>query len=111
MNKRIKKDWLTALRSGDYKQTKGELHGKKGYCCLGVLYDIEFNGDWIFPQDDDRPSYLNTGAWMIDNEEASLGSDFIHKCRIVPEEESELIDMNDEGATFKEIADWIKVSL
>lgn len=44
----IKAKWLTALRSGDYKQGQNYLHytetydGQKAdyYCCLGVLCDI-----------------------------------------------------------------------
>ena len=28
--------WITALRSGEYKQTKSRLQDHKGYCCLGV---------------------------------------------------------------------------
>src|SRR5689334_15838538 len=42
MNTRIKKLWLKALRSGEYKQTTGTLRrrsteGEYTYCCLGVL--------------------------------------------------------------------------
>jgi hypothetical protein len=48
MNKRIKRKWLEALRSGKYKQGRSELHrmeeGENGpehkYCCLGVLCDL-----------------------------------------------------------------------
>lgn len=43
----VKKKWLKALRSGDYKQTTGKLAvlneqtGKpEAFCCLGVLCDI-----------------------------------------------------------------------
>lgn len=44
MNKQIKKQWVSALRSGQYKQGKGKLcygnqNGTK-YCCLGVLSDL-----------------------------------------------------------------------
>jgi hypothetical protein len=43
MKSKIKKKWLKALRSGDYKQTIGALKRQRGaagnaaYCCLGVL--------------------------------------------------------------------------
>lgn len=45
MNKRIKKLWIKALRSGKYKQGQGQLRrGRKPenavYCCLGVLCDL-----------------------------------------------------------------------
>ena len=36
----LKKQWLTALRSGDYKQTRGTLKSGEGYCCLGVLVNL-----------------------------------------------------------------------
>lgn len=42
MNKEIKKKWIEALRSGEYRQGRGMLcsldHHK--YCCLGVLTDL-----------------------------------------------------------------------
>jgi len=47
MNKELKDRWLDALKSGEYEQTTGSLmqehdgHESYGYCCLGVLLDIE----------------------------------------------------------------------
>lgn len=40
MNKKVKKKWVKALRSGKYKQTRETLKDKHGYCCLGVLCDL-----------------------------------------------------------------------
>lgn len=45
MNKRIKKLWVNALRSGKYKQGTGQLRRddpKDGsvHCCLGVLCEL-----------------------------------------------------------------------
>lgn len=44
MNPEIKKLWVEALRSGEYKQGKGYLKDVTGdepaYCCLGVLTDL-----------------------------------------------------------------------
>lgn len=44
MNPEIKAQWVTALRSGEYKQGRGNLRwiSAKGstYCCLGVLSDL-----------------------------------------------------------------------
>lgn len=35
-------EWLQALRSGDYKQTRRRLSdGAGGFCCLGVLCEIK----------------------------------------------------------------------
>lgn len=41
MNKEVKKLWVDALNSGNYRQTQGQLcDGNGRYCCLGVLTDI-----------------------------------------------------------------------
>lgn len=40
MNPEIKARWVTALRSGEYQQTKNNLRDAKGFCCLGVLCDL-----------------------------------------------------------------------
>jgi hypothetical protein len=38
MKQGLKKKWVAALRSGEYKQGIGELYVKdNSYCCLGVL--------------------------------------------------------------------------
>ena len=51
MNKEIKDKWVTALRSGKYKQTTGALRrvtadGESGFCCLGVLCDVVDPDGW-----------------------------------------------------------------
>lgn len=39
--KQHRKDWVNALRSGDYKQGTGVLRDKNdNYCCLGVACDL-----------------------------------------------------------------------
>lgn len=41
MKKAIRDQWLTALRSKNFKQTQGALREEgKGYCCLGVLCEL-----------------------------------------------------------------------
>ena len=40
MNQDVKQKWITALRSGEYKQTGGRLRKGDSYCCLGVLTDL-----------------------------------------------------------------------
>lgn len=41
MDKALKKKWVKALRSGDYEQTTCALRVGDGFCCLGVLADIQ----------------------------------------------------------------------
>lgn len=40
MNPEIKKKWVEALRSNQYKQGGGALRRDNTYCCLGVLCDL-----------------------------------------------------------------------
>lgn len=41
MNKKIAKQWVAALRSGDFKQGEGRLESNDGQnCCLGVLCNL-----------------------------------------------------------------------
>ena len=40
MNQSVKEKWITALRSGEYKQAVGRLRRGDCYCCLGVLTDL-----------------------------------------------------------------------
>lgn len=40
MKPEVKSKWISALRSGDYKQTEGQLNNSEGLCCLGVLCEL-----------------------------------------------------------------------
>ena len=40
MTENQKSVWITALRSGDYKQCIGNLHIDGGHCCLGVAENV-----------------------------------------------------------------------
>ncbi len=50
MKAEIKKRWIDALKSGEYKQGRGRLKDGGSYCCLGVLCDLFFreteDTDW-----------------------------------------------------------------
>ena len=49
MNPEIKQQWLSALRSGEYKQTQQSLRQNDSFCCMGVLCDIlksRVQGKW-----------------------------------------------------------------
>lgn len=91
MNKKIKEDWVKALRSGEYAQGKGELHNKEDntFCCLGVLCDLYLKAkgltwddktnigtslptavvtDWaempLIGKDDWKVEYKNQSRWL-----------------------------------------------
>lgn len=65
--RKVIEQWLTDLRSGKYKQAKGQLKrtlpdGSSGYCCLGVL--IETNTpDYCLLDDGVLPS-----GWWLDSQ-------------------------------------------
>jgi hypothetical protein len=73
MNTRIKKLWLEALRSGQYKQGYRVLHRMlypdsyevgDVYCCLGVLTDLYIKdtggGKWVYTEEQNKYTYHNS---------------------------------------------------
>ena len=105
MKKEIKKKWLTALRSGKYKQTNGALKDKQGFCCLGVLCDVH--------------RIENKKRWAKDfhyyGEALILPTEIINwaglKSNSPDVSGSSLAELNDYGETFEEIADLIEKQL
>lgn len=105
MNPEIKKQWVDALRSGEYMQTQGTLKNHKGYCCLGVLTDLylkEHNEKW--EQCGTHYSY--------EGDDCNLSPIIQVWSGLNTWIESDLITMNDEEEkTFQEIAEYIKENL
>ena len=87
MNAELKAKWVEALRSGEYRQCREQLHGfENQYCCLGVLCKVVNHST-----DPDR-AY----RWLD----------------IVTGGYGPFVNMNDhEGKSFTEIADYIEKSL
>ena len=115
MNQEIKAKWVAALRSGDYKQTTGELRSgdedSHGYCCLGVLCEI---------------SKLETGFGITENLNENHGDDLIcetvqewaglnqpHGASVNIRGDAALLTYHNDtnGTTFLEIADAIEEQL
>jgi hypothetical protein len=104
MKPAVKKRWVKALRSGEYEQTQARLHDEDGFCCLGVLLDVEHSFDWEWDE------YAK--CWCIDGNHIHLpGFEFNHEYKLSVSEEETLAGMNDDGCTFPEIADWIEENL
>ena len=114
MDKKLKKQWVKALRSKKYKQATGQLRVKEGkndysYCCLGVLCDIT-KTNWHNP-------------FMEDGEKEPLHKFEALPPRLVkrfglkngagelPNSTNSLAELNDGGKSFKEIADIIEKEL
>lgn len=88
MDKKLKTKWVKALRSGKVQQytpaIMGYEDGSGAYCCLGVLGRIVMNQVTCHL----RPNF----------EKAGLTSKQIDR----------LIEMNDKGRTFKQIAAYVE---
>lgn len=103
--------WLTALRSGDYQQGRNHLRRFDNYCCLGVLCDV-FNPNLWELHDPTTIYRYKYGAGAADDLlpprdllDAVFGED-------APGELiSFLARINDNGATFEKIADFIEWAL
>lgn len=132
MNPDVKAKWLTALRSGEYSQTKGYLHNAEGYCCLGVLCDIAVKDGVIESSTSDAENYAE-GVRIYDGR-AELPTDTVAAwagfginefglrelsptvTAYHPEDGSEsaitLSELNDTwGASFETIADLVEEQL
>lgn len=115
MDKDVKEDWLDALRSGEYDQTQGVLENKYGNCCLGVLCDIlddveRFKSDGgVFFKDvsleKDSVSEFDTTCSV------NLPGSIEARINLCYQDTIPLIEMNDRGATFEQIADYIEAKL
>lgn len=124
MDTDIKARWVSALRSGDYKQGKGLLRKDDKFCCLGVLCELavaagvigfEVNAD---PDDDDQYD----GATHIYGEGENVhylpdevvtwaGIEYFNPVVPVGTFRKQLAQINDEGRPFSEIADLIEEHL
>ncbi len=98
MNPDVKKRWIKALESEEYKQGTGELQTPFGtYCCLGVLTDLYLQDrkrEWkIFEGCKLLPVVVQEWAGIQD----SSGQ---YDC-------TALSLQNDKGVPFKEIANII----
>lgn len=98
MDAQLKAKWVEALRSGKYRQTRGMLKAPldNSFCCLGVLCDIQ-GADF----DAIRAHY---GTLSL----SSSPYEYIGTVGVLSDR---LAMMNDSGASFSEIADFIEKHL
>lgn len=126
--KEFKPVWLKALRSGAYRQGKGNLCSEgrtfDRFCCLGVAYDLlvqQGQGEWRQSVGDFERG-LRAGS-HIKSDNCMLTPVAIPKWfRTVLEKipagvprhgdvEDTLAHLNDNGIKFKDIANWIEEKL
>lgn len=111
MDKKIKQKWLKALRSGKYKQGKYQLRREDSFCCLGVLCDIhskEQGISWEESTSGTNEISENSGNFeILLPPKVELWSGLANNDVL-----RQLVSKNDdEGASFKEIADIIDTNL
>lgn len=109
-------EWADALESGDYKQTSGILARFRPtgdrFCCLGVVCDMGyFNGTWYTPTKVKEDA--KTFEWEFRNKRGVFTgmpdvAQFTDKFGTAP---GPFAFMNDDGATFKQIAAVIRASV
>ena len=118
MNKHIAERWVQALRSGQYKQGQGELRpDQDSYCCLGVLCDLyrveQGRGEWR-ADCTQRSAFQVPGEDFIEVETAVLPLAIANWAGIqdvageISGTSDSLAGLNDEGATFPELANLIE---
>jgi len=126
------KQWVEALRSGEYEQVTGTLaesegYGQVGYCCLGVLSKLagyptvkhpygvggEFHIDGF-----DYGEHGRNGGVIPDGLMSTIVSDLdLNKTTAVPDSPNVtatcdlmrvVSSMNDKGYSFNKIADFLE---
>lgn len=117
MDNNIAREWIVELRSGNYGQATGTLKGEENtYCCLGVLCEIAVRKGII-----STPQYLDSfGGWFYQADgnvlpyEVQSWADMASRNGALYLEngpELFLAGMNDNGATFDELADLIEENM
>ena len=113
MNKEIKAKWVDALRSGEYGEAAGCLRTSlDGFCAIGVLVDIAINdggiGCWAH----------HSGIWWHEIDHAdgvsewhfAAGPEVIEWAEITAVRKLDNLwqRMDNEGQSFRELADYIE---
>lgn len=110
MNADVKAKWLEALRSGEYQQAAGQLRDGNAFCCLGVLCDLASQSGAVRPWE---------GNGIIEDYGATLPPKVMDWAGLDNDNPQvrrnghlwALGELNDNRATFAEIADVIERDL
>ena len=107
-NIKLLKAWVAALRSGKYHQAQMALCNVRGnqtfHCCLGVACRVmSKNGVKI------DVGHNEFDELTFNGEANELTEELREKLGITAEEQQTLVGMNDdEGSSFRDIADFIE---
>jgi hypothetical protein len=108
MNKKVKVDWVKALRSGKYKQGPGCLNKNNEYfCCLGVLLKV------LGQQPEEQ---LIDGSYTYDGSAGTISIALLRNLDITDEQMTTLVHLNENdefeiNKDFNHIADYIEENL
>lgn len=101
--------FVEKLRSGEYKQTKGGLRNDDCFCALGVLCDISGLGTW---EKQKRTPYDRWQIYSFKSKASeclgALPHDISEWAGLSMHEEDVISKMNDGGASFEVIADYVE---
>jgi len=117
MNQEVKKQWIAALRSGDYRQGQNALRGfDNTYCCLGVLCELAVQAKVIGPGSpcrfDDCYAYDGSSTYLPDPVIEWAGLDTRNPKVTIPDSTSTtLAEANDTMRSFEQVADLIEAQL
>jgi hypothetical protein len=109
----LRKKWVSALRSGEYRQGRGalvdDLDGPLSHCCLGVACDVmgiplvrQAGGCLQYVDPDDG---IGEWGWLTPSVMRRLG---LRTSLGGISGDRTLAKLNDEGKSFSEIADIIE---
>lgn len=105
MRNAVRQRWLKALRSGEYKQGGRFLCLEDGsMCCLGVLYDIEFDGYWELVEETE----YRRGHYTIDGTRSGLSDDFADSVGLDIFEHEYMMRWADNDRSFNNAIDYIE---
>ena len=113
MKHKIKKLWVAALRSGEYKQGTGTLRtvGNE-FCCLGVLCNLHAQANPKAAAQQSSPTrYDGSSIWPSERVLEWAGLDGANLTVSIRGRLDCVAGHNDKGATFAEIADAIEEQL
>ena len=107
MKPEIAKKWIAALRSGEYKQTKGHLRVGSNFCCLGVLCNLHAQAHpKIAARQADPDLYMGYSGALPATVQAWAG--MISANGVLPDIPDTLANRNDAGDGFRQIANLIE---
>ena len=111
MDQKIRSEWTSVLRSGEFEQGKDVLARNGRYCCLGVLCELAHRAGVL----EKKSSADSTGVVYYDGERYALPESVMLWAGLSTSDPiihgTALSSWNDGGTRFPKIADLIEENL